>query len=120
MREYADQRRQSKTSDMKVGDTVLAQQPKTNKLSTPFNPHPYKVVARKGRMVTAERGSHKITRNLSFFKKIESIPIPENETDGKVDDPIPNASDHQEETIVPLLPRRFQRQRLPPNRLAYR
>ena len=120
MKEYADQRRQSKTSDMKVGNIVLVQQPKTNKLPTPFNPHPYKVVARKGSMVTAERGSHKITRNVSFFKKIDTIPIPENEIDDEVDDPIPNAPHHQEETIVPQPPRRSQRQRQPPNRLAYR
>ena len=40
-------------------------------------------------MITAERGSHKITRNISFFKKITATPIPENEPDEESDDPIP-------------------------------
>jgi hypothetical protein len=39
------------TSEIKVGDVVLMRQSKTNKLSTPFNPHPYKVVTRKGSML---------------------------------------------------------------------
>ena len=54
MKEYVDQRQHSKTSQIKVGDIVLIRQPKTNKLSTPFNPHPYKVVARKESMVRQE------------------------------------------------------------------
>jgi predicted RNA-binding protein len=119
MKEYADQRRRSETSGTKVGDVVLIRQPKTNKLSTPFNPHPYKVVARKGSMVTAEHGSHKVTRNVSFFKRIETTPVTENETDDEADDPILSAQHHQEQTAVPSLPRRSQRQRQPPNRLTY-
>ena len=119
MKEYADQRRRSETSGIKVGDVVLIRQPKTNKLSTPFNPHPYKVVARKGSMVTAEHGSHKVTRNVSFFKKIETIPVTENETDDEADDPIPSSQHHQEQIAVLPPLRRSQRQRQPPNRLTY-
>ena len=119
MKEYADQRRRSETSGIKVGDVVLIRQPKTNKLSTPFNPHPYKVVARKGSMVTAENGSHKVTRNVSFFKKIETTPVTENETDDEADDPIPSAQHHQEQIAVLPPLRRSQRQRQPPNRLTY-
>ena len=73
-------------------------------MSTPFNPHPYKVVARKESMVTAERGSLKVTRNVSFFKKIEATPIPQNETDDEVDDPIPSAPHQQEQTVGPNNP----------------
>ena len=119
MKEYADQRRRSETSGIKVGDVVLIRQPKTNKLSTPFNPHPYKVVARKGSMVTAEHGSHKVTRNVSFFKKIETTPVTENETDDEADDPIPSSQHHQEQIAVLPPLRRSQRQRQPPNRLTY-
>ena len=115
MKEYADQRRHSKTSQVKVGDIVLIRQPKTNKLSTPFNPQPYKVVARKESMVTAERGSHKDTRNDSFFKKIEATLIPDDE----VDDPIPSAPHQPEQTVGPQQPRISQRERQTPNRLAY-
>lgn len=119
IKEYADQRRQSKPSEIDIGDKVLIRQPKINKLSTPFHPHPYKVVARNGSMITAECGSHKVTRNVSFFKKIKTTPTSENETDDEVDDLIPNTYHHQEQTLVPQQLRRSQRQRQPPNRLAY-
>ena len=39
-------------------------QKKTKKLTTPFDPKPYKVIAVKGTMVTAKRQDHKITRNF--------------------------------------------------------
>ena len=70
-------------------------------------------------MVTAEHGPHKVTRNVSFFKRIETTPVTENETDDEADDPILSAQHHQEQTAVPSLPRRSQRQRQPPNRLTY-
>ena len=119
IKEYTDHRRQCKPNDIRVGDKVLIRQPKINKLSTPFHPYRYKVVARKGSMVTAERGSHKVTRNVSFFKKIEAMATLENETDYEVDDPIPNTQHHQEQALVPQPLRRSQRQRQPPNRLTY-
>jgi hypothetical protein len=70
-------------------------------------------------MVTAENGSHKVTRNVSFFKKIETTPVTENETDDEADDPIPSAQHHQEQIAVLPPLRRSQRQRQPPNRLTY-
>jgi hypothetical protein len=70
-------------------------------------------------MVTAENGSHKVTRNVSFFKKIETTPVTENETDDEADDPIPSAQHHQEQIAVFPPLRRSQRQRQPPNRLTY-
>jgi hypothetical protein len=120
MKKYADQRWRSETSEIKVGDVVLIRQPKINKLPDPFSPHPYKVVARKGSMVTVEHCSHKGTRNVSFFKKIETTSVTENETDDEDDDPIPSAQHHQEQTAVPSLPRKSQRQSQPPNRLTYK
>ncbi|CAB4043738.1 Hypothetical predicted protein [Paramuricea clavata] len=119
MKEYADKRRRSETSEIKVGDTVLIQQPKANKLSTPFNPRPYKVVARKGSMVTAERGSHKLTRNVSFFKKIKATFIPKDATVDESDYPIPHSQHNLKEQVAPPPHRRFQRNRQPPNRLRY-
>ena len=60
MKEYADH----------TGDTVLVRRTKKTKLSPPFDPKPFIVESRKGTMVTAKRGFHTITRNVSFFKKI--------------------------------------------------
>ena len=67
---YADSKLGTKPSDIKPGDTVLVRQPKKNKLSTPFNPEPFVVQAKKGSMVTASDGFKSITRNSSMFKII--------------------------------------------------
>ena len=68
MKIYADKK--SKPCMIKEGDAVLIKQPKANKLTTPFNPKPYKVVSRKGSMITAKQGEHSITRNSSYFKPV--------------------------------------------------
>ena len=68
---YADARRHAKITSIKLGDTVLVKQTKINKFSTPFDPHPYTVKAINGTMVTAERDDHVITRNISFFKRLQ-------------------------------------------------
>ena len=43
MKKYADNRRNTKQSQMALGDCVLVKQPKVNKFSTPFCPKPYRV-----------------------------------------------------------------------------
>ena len=68
MKIYADKK--SKPCMIKEGDAILVKQPKANKLTTPFNPKPYKVVSRKGSMITAKQGEHSITRNSSYFKPV--------------------------------------------------
>ena len=55
---------------IKEGDALLVKQPKANKLTAPFNPKPYKVVSRKGSMITAKQGEHSITQNSSYFKPV--------------------------------------------------
>ncbi|MEL6802271.1 MAG: RNase H-like domain-containing protein, partial [Bacteroidota bacterium] len=67
---YADQKRHTRQSDIAVGDTVLVQQRKQNKLTSFYDPLPYKVISLKGSMVTAARKGHQIVRNSSFFKKV--------------------------------------------------
>ena len=57
-----------KESQLKVGDYVLMQVPKDNKLSMPFNPKPFQVSEIKGNMVTARNTERTVTRNVSFFK----------------------------------------------------
>ena len=68
MKMYADERNNATKSKLTVGDKVLVQQPKENKLSTPFDPKPYQVTEKKGTMVTARREDKSIKRNSTFFK----------------------------------------------------
>jgi len=68
MKQYADTK--SRHRRVSVGDTVLVRVQKTNKLSTPFSPSTYRVTRVKGTMVTAQRGDHTVTRNISFYKVI--------------------------------------------------
>ena len=49
---YADLKRGATPKSIRVGDTVLLKAEKTNKLSTNFNPAPFKVVQKTGTEVT--------------------------------------------------------------------
>ncbi|GFR98004.1 transposon Ty3-G Gag-Pol polyprotein [Elysia marginata] len=69
-KEFPDQTRKTQPHSLTVGDTVLVRQKKTNKLTPPYIPKPYKVADVKGSMVTAKRGTHRIVRNSSYFKQI--------------------------------------------------
>ena len=69
-RTYADARRRTHPSNISVGDTVLVKQKKRNKFSTNFSPTPYTVVGVKESKIIARNGTHYITRNATFFKKI--------------------------------------------------
>jgi hypothetical protein len=44
-----------------------------SKIFPPYDPHPYKVVEKKGSMVTARRDSRSVTRNSSFFKHVVKL-----------------------------------------------
>eukprot|EP00795_Rhopilema_esculentum_P003861 gene3861-15158_t len=86
MKENTDRAQRAKASGIDIGDTVLVKQPKQNKLSTNFNPDPYIVIEKKGKMLTAynEGKDHTITRNISHFKR---FPIQkETEIDSDIDD----------------------------------
>eukprot|EP00794_Sanderia_malayensis_P006384 gene6384-biopygen5283 len=70
-KQYADTQRHAKESHIKEGDTVLVRQEKKRKLMPKFNEKPYVVIERKGVTIIAENGDkHRITRNISHFKKI--------------------------------------------------
>ena len=75
MRSYSDKRNHAKPNNITLGDTVLLPQLKLNKLSTPFDPEPFCVVAVKNSMITARSKLRTVTRNSSFFKKISHRPI---------------------------------------------
>ncbi|CAB4028593.1 Hypothetical predicted protein [Paramuricea clavata] len=69
MKSYRDKRNRAKSNSITLGDTVLLRQPQLSKLSTPFDPEPFRVVAVKNSMITARNKLRTITRNSSFFKK---------------------------------------------------
>ena len=73
-KQYVDKTRNAKWSEIEVGDHVLVQQCKKNKLSTRFNETPYVVTHRHGSQITTRnKDDHCITRNVSHFKKIPNI-----------------------------------------------
>ena len=51
---YADIHHRASPSSIELGDEVLVQQEKTNKLSTSFNPNPFKVVSKTGNSLVVE------------------------------------------------------------------
>ena len=53
-REYANQRRNTRKSDLQVGDYVLVRQEKKNKLTANFNHKPYKVIKKTGSEILAQ------------------------------------------------------------------
>ena len=117
----ADSKLGTKPSDIKPGDTVLARQPKKNKLSTPFNPEPLVVEEKKISMVTASDGFKSITRNSSMFKVIP--PNLKAEEDRREQEELEDFPAEQPEDPDPLGAndgslRRSQRQRRPPARFS--
>lgn len=114
MKVYADKRRNARDSNLKVGDRVLVQQEKRNKLSTPFDPRPYEVIDKKGSMITAQREDKKITRNSSKFKTVLNPPDLPGTTDQEID--IQPASLPEENPTEPE-PRKSGRIRKPPEYL---
>ena len=71
MKVNADRSRQAKKSNIHIGDTVLLQQKNTSKLTTKFDPNPFKVVRIKGTMITVVRNEKYVTRNASLFKTLK-------------------------------------------------
>ena len=106
---YANTCSNAKQSDLMPGDTVLLRQPKQNKLSTPYDPRPYQVESRKGSMISVRGGGrdHNVTRNSSFFKKVNIPYVPQREeeeeepvADNDTDQPAVVVDDkHDTETV---------------------
>ena len=74
-KEYNDTRKHAAEREVKIGEIVLVKQEKKNTLTTRFDPTPYHVTFIKGTMITAENNFRSITRNISFFKKLDAAPI---------------------------------------------
>eukprot|EP00794_Sanderia_malayensis_P004945 gene4945-5591_t len=82
----------AKESLIQIGDTVTGKQPKQNSLTPRYNPRQLKVIEKRGNRVTAQRENFKITRNISYFKKVPAEDIQE-----ESDDEYDNRENHPEE-----------------------
>ena len=60
---YADLKRGAMAKNIRVGDTVLLRADKTNKLSTNFNPAPFKVVQKTGEVTLRNETGVELKRN---------------------------------------------------------
>lgn len=107
---YADLKRGATPKSISVGDTVLVKAEKTNKLSTNFNPDPFKVVHKTGSEVTLRNETGiELKRNTVFVKKYNKHGDVSNGNEDqvvqagsavRVDDP--GASKISETTVVPV------------------
>ena len=124
MKEYADKKRYVKRSDLQEGDLVLVRNaPTLRKSSAPFGKDPYRIVNKNNSMITAESASgRKVTRNSSFFKKLDPKTIINEETrlsdDQDQDDDIDVPPDDPPNIIIPpdiVIPPNIV---VPPNNVA--
>ena len=115
MKNYADQRRHTRDSDIRTGDHVLVKQRKRNKVTPLYAPHPYTVVKKRGSLIVARRGNQFVTRNSSFFKPVQ-IDVPsEEEEEEEVDEA--NQFDSQPETMTPETVTQSQTPSVSPSKL---
>ena len=63
MKSYADNKAYVKPSDFKIGDSLLVKNAGISKAQAPYDSRPLEIIAKKGTMITAQRGESKITRN---------------------------------------------------------
>ena len=91
-RAYADIHRRASPSSIELGDEVLVQQQKTNKLSTAFNPNPFKVVNKiENSLVVESPTGNQYSRNTSHVKQYirEGDPTPQQGSDSVSTPPTP-------------------------------
>ena len=98
------------TSRKCIGDYVILENEQRGKTTPIYNPKPYKIVSKKGSMVTAKRGERNVTRNSSRFKTVTfNVPNdPANEEDEEdntdsIPDETPSTRTSQEKTVTELI-----------------
>ena len=70
---FADKHRGAQESDISVGDKILIEQKRENKLSTPYQPMPYEVVSKEGNSIIAKsEDGVEVQRNTLHTKKFVS------------------------------------------------
>ena len=108
---YADSRRHASYSDVALGDPVLVQQDKTNKLSTTFKATPHKVIAKSGNSVVVESPEGaRYNRNTTHVKKFV---IPEEESQTQCQEPTTNQDDTADATPSATRERPVRERRAP-------
>ena len=70
LKQHADHQKKAKKRDFKVGDKVVVKSEKGNKFTTPYQPEPHVIQAKKASILTAASKDRVVTRNSSFFKKL--------------------------------------------------
>ena len=98
------------TSRKCIGYYVILENEQRGKTTPIYDPKPYKIVSKKGSMVTAKRGERNVTRNSSRFKTVTfNVPNdPANEEDEEDNtDSIPDETTltgtSQEKTVTELI-----------------
>lgn len=106
MASYTDEKKKAKVSGVKVGDKVLLQQKRQDKLSTRYDCHPYTVIEKRGPSLILQRGDETpVMRNISLVHKIPDETSDEEEgvdmEEGSVQEPVvmeeENGSDEEED-----------------------
>ncbi|CAB3979399.1 Transposon Tf2-9 poly [Paramuricea clavata] len=77
---YAVKKRNAVESNIQAGDKVLVKQDKKNKLSTFFNPEPFRVLQKNGNSILVEADTGvQYKRNITHLKKLVTPDAEENE-----------------------------------------
>ena len=96
-KDYYDKVKRAKETEIKVGDTVLLEQPKTGKLSAEYGPEKFKVCDKNGDAITIEAPSGKTyKRNVKFVK-----PVPTEGVDCKLSSEISGSCNSRSPEVVP-------------------
>ena len=73
---YADNKRNTKPSDISPGDKVLVQQKRQKELSTPGAPEPHEIATKTGNSVIIEYHPCKEVLGITIAGKDEKTPLP--------------------------------------------
>ena len=74
MKSNAEKNKKLSQKQLRTGDCVLLKRDKSLKThQTPYHTNPYEVTQVKGTMITATDGTRTVTRNASYFKKVEHL-----------------------------------------------
>ena len=76
-KQYADERRAAKTTDIEEGDKVLLGQRRETKLSPHFEPNPYRVIEKDGNAIVIQdaQGQTKMRKVGQMKKFVEAEPV---------------------------------------------
>ena len=87
-KEYHDKRYHAKNISFQIGDRVVVEQRKLNKLTPIFETTPYLVIETKGTLIKAkeEKSDSVVTRNYHFFRIPKDAGFPNNTSDESGDE----------------------------------